>query len=117
MIVVADTTPLRYLVVIEREHLLPALYGRVIIPPAVAQELNHESTPDVVRAWIGTRPSWLEIRQPICFWWMNGMLVSKQNAGTCAWSARYVSLPTAPAASPTLQSLLSDCGTRTFAPV
>jgi len=24
MIVVADTTPLRYLVVIEREHLLPA---------------------------------------------------------------------------------------------
>jgi hypothetical protein len=31
MIVVADTTPLRYLVVIEREHLLPALYSRVLI--------------------------------------------------------------------------------------
>jgi hypothetical protein len=29
MIVVADTTPLRYLVLIKREHLLPALYGRV----------------------------------------------------------------------------------------
>jgi hypothetical protein len=39
-IVVADTTPLRYLVVIEREHLLPALYGRVLTPPAVAEELN-----------------------------------------------------------------------------
>ena len=56
MIVVADTTPLRYLVVIEREHLLPALYGRVLIPPAVAEELNNESTPAVVRAWLGGRP-------------------------------------------------------------
>src|SRR5437870_1092982 len=45
MIVVADTTPLRYLVVIERAHLLPALYGRVLIPPAVAED-------------------WLEIRKP-----------------------------------------------------
>ena len=64
MIVVADTTPLHYLVVIEREHLLPALYGRVLIPPAVADELNHESTPQVVRDWLASRPSWLEIRQP-----------------------------------------------------
>ena len=64
MIVVADTTPLRYLVVIERAHLLPALYGRVLIPPAVAEELNHESTPDLVRTWLAGRPNWLEIRQP-----------------------------------------------------
>jgi len=64
MIVVADTTPLRYLVVIEREHLLPALYGRVLIPPAVADELNHESPPGVVRAWLARRPNWLEIQQP-----------------------------------------------------
>lgn len=49
MIVVADATPLRYLVVIDREHLLPELYGRVLIPPAVAEELNQESTPKVVR--------------------------------------------------------------------
>jgi predicted nucleic acid-binding protein len=65
MIVVADTTPLRYLVVIGREHLLPALYGRVIIPPAVAEELNHKSTPDVVRTWLASRHNWLEIRQPM----------------------------------------------------
>jgi predicted nucleic acid-binding protein len=64
LIVVADTTPLRYLVAIEREHLLPALYGRLLIPPAVAGELNHESTPSVVRAWLAARPDWLEIRQP-----------------------------------------------------
>src|SRR5262245_14749917 len=65
MIVVADTTPLRYLVVIERDHLLPALYGRVLIPPSVAEELNHKSTPDIVRAWLASRPNWLEIRQPM----------------------------------------------------
>jgi predicted nucleic acid-binding protein len=41
MIVVAATIPLRYLVAIDREHLLPTLYGRVLIPPAVAEELNH----------------------------------------------------------------------------
>jgi len=64
MIVVADTTPLRYLVVIERVHLLPALYGRVLIPSAVAEELNNESTPVVVRAWLGGHPNWLEIRRP-----------------------------------------------------
>lgn len=64
MIVVADTSPLHYLVVIQRDKLLPALYGRVLIPPAVAEELDHESTPEVVRAWLAGRPTWLEIQQP-----------------------------------------------------
>ncbi len=63
--VVADTTPIRYLVVIARAHLLPALYGRVLIPPAVAEQLTHESTPDVVCAWLDSRSNWLEIRQPV----------------------------------------------------
>jgi len=30
----------------------------------VAEELNQERTPDIVRAWLAGRPSWLEIRQP-----------------------------------------------------
>lgn len=64
MIVVADTTPLRYLVIIGRQHLLPALYGSVLIPPAVADELVHENTPAVVRSWLAAWPSWIEIRQP-----------------------------------------------------
>jgi predicted nucleic acid-binding protein len=62
MIVIADATPIRYLVVIEREHLL--LYGRVLIPPAVAGELSHESAPDVVRARLSKPPTWLGIRRP-----------------------------------------------------
>ena len=64
LLVVADTTPLRYLVVIQREYVLPALYGHVLIPPAVAKELNHQSTPESVRVWLATPPDWLEVRQP-----------------------------------------------------
>jgi predicted nucleic acid-binding protein len=64
LIVVADTTPLRYLVAIGCEHVLPSLYGRVLIPPAVAEDLDQESTPIVVRTWLAARPGWLEIREP-----------------------------------------------------
>ncbi|SPF37993.1 conserved hypothetical protein [Candidatus Sulfopaludibacter sp. SbA4] len=64
MIVVADTTPLHYLVLIEEIHLLPALYGRVLIPPAVAAELTARGTPEPVRRWIGSQPRWLEVLAP-----------------------------------------------------
>jgi predicted nucleic acid-binding protein len=50
MIVVADTGPLHYLVMIDRDWLLPALYGSVVTPPAVVSELSHASVPEVVRA-------------------------------------------------------------------
>jgi len=30
----------------------------------VADELNHESTPEVLLDWLASRPSWLEVRQP-----------------------------------------------------
>jgi predicted nucleic acid-binding protein len=35
MPVVADTSPINYLVLIQHEAILPALYERVVIPPAV----------------------------------------------------------------------------------
>jgi len=64
MIVVADTTPLRYLIEISCEHVLPGLYGEVIIPVAVAEELQHVGSPSVVSSWMAAKPSWLAIRQP-----------------------------------------------------
>jgi len=64
VIVVADASPLRYLILIEHVHVLPALYGRVIIPPAVLSELNQERTPDVVRAWLARTPDWLHVQVP-----------------------------------------------------
>jgi predicted nucleic acid-binding protein len=39
MIVIADTTPLNYLVLIDRVEVLPQLYGRVVIPLAVWEEM------------------------------------------------------------------------------
>lgn len=50
-LVVADTSPLRFLVEIGYEHVLPALYHRVWIPGAVARELHHDRTPAPVRQW------------------------------------------------------------------
>jgi predicted nucleic acid-binding protein len=59
--IVADTTPLNYLVLIEAAEILPSLYQKVLIPPAVEAELSHENTPNSVRVWISQPPSWLEV--------------------------------------------------------
>jgi predicted nucleic acid-binding protein len=45
MIVVADASPLNYLVLIEQIGLLPTLYGSVLIPEAVHRELQRPGTP------------------------------------------------------------------------
>ena len=64
MIVVADTSPLNYLILIQRIQILPQLFGQVLAPPAVARELAHERAPLPVRAWIAAPPSWFTIRSP-----------------------------------------------------
>ena len=50
MLVVADTTPINYLVLIAQIDILAALYPQVVIPSAVAAELQHPKAPAVVRA-------------------------------------------------------------------
>lgn len=64
MIVVADTSPVRYLVLIQHVDVLPRLYGRVIVPSAVVAELTHERTPALVRTWIASKPIWLDVQAP-----------------------------------------------------
>ena len=64
MIVVADASPLRYLVLIEAVEIIPALYGRVLIPPAVFRELAQPRTPKSIQRWIAEPPGWLEVRAP-----------------------------------------------------
>jgi predicted nucleic acid-binding protein len=64
VIVVADASPLRYLILIEHTQVLPALYGRVIVPPAVITELTRERTPNLVRTWMVERPDWLHLQAP-----------------------------------------------------
>lgn len=61
MIVVSDTTPLNYLVLIDQSHLLHELYGRVLIPEAVRYEMQRADTPEKVRAFVSNPPVWLEV--------------------------------------------------------
>ncbi|MBW3622519.1 MAG: DUF3368 domain-containing protein [Armatimonadetes bacterium] len=62
MIVVSDTGPLNYLILIDAIDLLPQLYGRVLLPPAVRHELSHPRAPEPVRRWIEHPPKWVEVR-------------------------------------------------------
>ena len=65
MNVVADTSPINYLVLIEEIDILPKMYGRVVIPHTVREELMRASAPHLVRAWVGQPPEWLEVRSPL----------------------------------------------------
>ncbi len=63
MIIVSDTSPINYLVLIGDIEVLKELSGQFIIPHAVFTELQDRGTPKQVRAWINSRPAWIEIRQ------------------------------------------------------
>lgn len=60
-VVVADTTPLNYLIVIDRAEILASLFGEVLIPLAVMDELSHPKAPVAVSRWLGKPPDWLRI--------------------------------------------------------
>ena len=60
MIVVADTSPINYLVRCGYAWILPELFGRVVVPNAVMAELKHPKAPEEVRSFAHAPPSWLE---------------------------------------------------------
>ncbi|HWE83787.1 MAG TPA: DUF3368 domain-containing protein [Terracidiphilus sp.] len=62
MIVIADTTPINYFILIGEIEVLAQLYERVFIPVAVRDELASLLAPAPVRSWIESVPSWLEVR-------------------------------------------------------
>ena len=70
MLVVADTSPINYLVLLEHTAILPALYTRVFLPPAVVTELQDLEAPEEVRAWVANLPAtrvraeWLPVLPP-----------------------------------------------------
>jgi predicted nucleic acid-binding protein len=62
VIVIADTGPINYLVLIDAVEILQPLYTRVIVPQAVVEELSQQAAPAPVLAWIRRPPFWLEVR-------------------------------------------------------
>jgi len=63
MIVISDTSPLNYLILIDAIDVLGKLFNRIIVPQAVFTELQHPKTPQPVKEWISNAPSWLEVKQ------------------------------------------------------
>ncbi len=60
--VVSNATPIRYLAEIQALHLLPHLFGHIIIPKAVEGELTHRHAPQCVRTVLLSPPEWLDIQ-------------------------------------------------------
>jgi uncharacterized protein len=63
MITVSDTPPLRYLIEIEKAHILEILFGQVFVPEKVVEELQRPKTPQKVKDWIQSHPAWLEVKK------------------------------------------------------
>jgi predicted nucleic acid-binding protein len=61
-VVIADTSPLNYLILIGEIEILRRLYGNVLLPPEVLAELTETSAPRAVLDWIQSRPEWLDVR-------------------------------------------------------
>lgn len=61
-VVVADTSPLNYLILIGQIDILNALYGKVLIPSEVLAELADSGAPSQVVNWIKTPPEWLQVK-------------------------------------------------------
>jgi len=63
LLVIADTSPIRYLVQIGQIDLLCQLFEKVSIPIEVAEELRHPSAPSAVQSWINEPPAWLNVQE------------------------------------------------------
>ncbi|HEY1947793.1 MAG TPA: DUF3368 domain-containing protein [Bryobacteraceae bacterium] len=67
-LVIADTGPINYLILIGCIDLLSALFEKVILPAQVRAELSTRKTPALVRNWIANPPTWVEVREtPVAF--------------------------------------------------
>lgn len=61
MIIITDTSPLNYLVLIDEVNILPELFQEVLIPFAVKQELQTVGASEKLKRWIENAPHWLKV--------------------------------------------------------
>ncbi len=64
MIVVSDTSPLNYLILIKQDHVLPLLFSQLITTPEVLEEMRARGAQEAVREWASKPPVWLEVQSP-----------------------------------------------------
>ena len=61
-VVIADTSPRNYLILIGDMDVLHQLYSSIIIPVEVLHELTAAGAPPPVASWIRNKPGWIEVR-------------------------------------------------------
>jgi predicted nucleic acid-binding protein len=59
---VSDSSPLHYLILVGEVDLLHVLFGNIVIPRSVQQELTYPAAPVAVREWCGKLPPWAGVR-------------------------------------------------------
>ncbi len=64
MIIVSNTSPINYLILIGQIDALRDLFRQITIPQAVYDELSDTAAPESVRSWITNPPDWLKV-EPI----------------------------------------------------
>jgi predicted nucleic acid-binding protein len=60
-LVVADTGPINYLILIRHIDLFPRLFERAALPASVRNELSSSVASPAVQHWIAAPPAWLEV--------------------------------------------------------
>lgn len=63
MIVVSDTTPLRYLAEVDGLEWLPVIFGEVVCPVEVIEECRHPGAPELLREWEAAAMPWLRVEE------------------------------------------------------
>jgi predicted nucleic acid-binding protein len=58
MLVVSDTSPICYLILIDLINVLPQIYSQILIPEVVRDELADQDAPVIVQQWIRHLPTW-----------------------------------------------------------
>jgi len=59
--VIADASPIHYLVLLDVAAFLEPLYERILLPETVARELQAGQAPHAVRQWLNSPPAWIEV--------------------------------------------------------
>jgi predicted nucleic acid-binding protein len=62
IVIVADTGPINYLLLIQQIELLPHFFDRVLLPQQVHEELLGHGAPAVVNTWALNLPEWCEVQ-------------------------------------------------------
>jgi predicted nucleic acid-binding protein len=60
--VIADTSPLQYAVEIDIADTLFMLYGRIVVPVAVASEMRHPGAPLLLRRWVEDNQNGIQVQ-------------------------------------------------------